>query len=379
MDKVIERIAKIDKGILVTSLLMMSFGIVFVYSSSFVIAQQKYGGADYFLAKHLVRVILALVSIFVFMNIDYHIIVRSSRVSYIFAILLLIYVITLSENDAVNGAKRWIDLGFFKFQVSEFARIVLIITLAEQLEKAGDKIREKGVFIKLLVKICIISGLIFLEPDLSTALIIGVVGLCLLFVGGARILHISAIALPLIPIVIFVSIATPYRYRRLLGYFDMAGTKDSLGYQAYQALIGLGNGGVFGVGLGLGEQKSFYLPEPHTDFIFSILGEEVGFIGLVLILMLFAFILYRGVRIAFRAPDKQGQIIAVGLTLVLAMYVIVHTFVNTGLMPTTGVPLPFLSYGGMSLVFTMISMGILLNISSQAVDTVRPQKKRRKR
>jgi cell division protein FtsW len=142
--------------------------------------------------------------------------------------------------------------------------------------------------------------------------------------------------------------------------------KGDIGYQAYQALIGLGNGGMFGVGIGQGDQKYFYLPEPHTDFVFSIMGEELGFLGLVLVLMLFAFIVYCGIKIALSAPDKMGQLMAFGFTFMCAIYVLIHAAVNVGLVPTTGIPLPFLSYGGMSLVFTVGSMGILLNISSQA-------------
>jgi len=163
-----------------------------------------------------------------------------------------------------------------------------------------------------------------------------------------------------------------------MGFLNMADMKDSVGYQAYQALIGLGHGGLFGVGLGQGEQKYFYLPEPHTDFVFSILGEEIGFAGLLVMFLIFGILLYRGMRIASRAPDKMGQVMAFGLSLMLGIYIILHAFVNTGIVPTTGVPLPFLSYGGMSLIFTMSSMGILLNISSQLQD-VKPTTKRRGR
>jgi cell division protein FtsW len=169
-----------------------------------------------------------------------------------------------------------------------------------------------------------------------------------------------------LPVAAVFAISAPYRLRRITGYLHVSEHKDNIGYQAYQALIGLGNGGIFGVGLGEGGQKYFYLPEPHTDFVFSILGEEIGFVGLLAVLAIFGFIIYRGMKIAYNAPDKMGQLMAFGFSFILGMYVIVHACVNTGIIPTTGIPLPFLSYGGMSLVFTMSSMGLLLNISSQS-------------
>ncbi|MCP4628825.1 MAG: FtsW/RodA/SpoVE family cell cycle protein, partial [bacterium] len=228
-------------------------------------------------------------------------------------------------------------------------------------------------------KIGIICALIIVEPDFSTALIIGGVGLCILYVSGAKLLHITGVVFAFVPVIILAVVSTPYRLQRLMGYLNMTSTKSNIGYQAYQSLIGLGHGGLFGVGLGQGDQKYFYLPEPHTDFVFSILGEEVGFVGLLIVFAIFGVLLYRGMRIASRAPDKMGQVMAFGLTLVLAMYVVLHTFVNTGVVPTTGVPLPFLSYGGMSLIFTMSSMGILLNISSQVIkESPSPVKRRRK-
>ncbi len=375
----IERIAKMDKAIFSLSLLMMGFGIVLVYSSSFAIAQQKFGGSDFFLARHLVRVLLALVCFFVFLNIDYHTLGKYSNIAYTIAAILLIYTLVLPESYAINGAKRWASFGFFRFQVSEFARIALVITLAMYLEKFSERIREGSVFMQQLIKIGIICGLVILEPDFSTALIIGCLGLCLLFVAGAKLLHIAGVFVVLIPLALLSVITSPYRHKRLLGFLNMESSKDGIAYQTYQSLIGLGHGGIFGVGLGQGEQKYFYLPEPHTDFIFSILGEEIGFVGLMVIFAIFSIILYRGMRIASKAPDKMGQVMAFGLTFVLGMYVVLHTFVNTGVVPTTGVPLPFLSYGGMSLIFTMSSMGILLNISSQMRDMEFSPRRKKKR
>ncbi len=362
------KMEKIDKGIFISSLLMMGFGIVFVYSSSFALAQQKFGGSDFFLARHIIRVFLALACFVAFINIDYHIIGRSGNPVYIITVALLIYLLTLPDSTAINGAKRWLSIGYFRFQVSELARIVVILAVANQSEKLGMRIREGKIFIKELIKICVLCGLIMPQPDFSTAILIGLIGLCLLFVAGAKILHILGVILVFVPIMIFAITKSPYRHERVMAFINISGTKDNIGYQVNQSLIGLGHGGFFGVGLGQGEQKYFYLPEPHTDFVFSILGEEIGFIGLIIVISIFCFMIYRGMRIALKAPDRMGQILAFGLTLILGGYVILHAFVNTGIVPTTGVPLPFLSYGGMSLIFTMAGMGILLNISSQTCD-----------
>jgi cell division protein FtsW len=217
-----------------------------------------------------------------------------------------------------------------------------------------------------LAKIGIICGLIGLEPNFSTASLVGIIGLSMLFVAGARLSHLSVLALAVLPLAVFAAFGAGYRRNRIMAFLHMSDHKSGIGYQAYQALIGLGNGGLFGVGIGEGGQKYFYLPEPHTDFVFSILGEELGFVGLSAILALFAFMVYCGIRIALAAPDRMGRLMAFGFTFVLAMYVIVHAAVNVGLIPTTGIPLPFISYGGMSLLFSVSSMGILLNISSQA-------------
>ena len=188
----------------------------------------------------------------------------------------------------------------------------------------------------------------------------------MIFVAGARFWHIASLLAALIPLAGVIAVAAPYRLRRIMGFLHTSHHRSDIGYQGYQALIGLGNGGALGVGLGQGGQKYFYLPEPHTDFVFSILGEEIGFIGLAAVLALFAFIIYRGIRIALNAPDKMGQLMAFGFSFILGIYVVVHAFVNTGIIPTTGIPLPFLSYGGMSLIFTMSSIGLMLNISSQS-------------
>ena len=352
-------------GLFSAVLILLGFGIVLVYSSSFAVAEHRFGGSDFFLVRQSIRALLALAGFMIFINVDYHLWGKLSNLVYCLALLMLLTVLLIPDSSTINGAKRWLSIGPLTFQVSDFARMALILVLARNCEQAGNEIRNGKVYIRNLLMIGIVCGLILLEPNLSTAVILGMIGLSMLFLSGARFYHIAGFVLSFIPIGAFLVLGTPYRRARWLGYLNMAEKKESIGYQAYQSLIGLGNGGLFGVGLGKGEQKFFYLPEPHTDFALSILGEEIGFIGLLFVGALFVFVVYRGMKISLQASDKMGQMMAFGFTLGIALYTLLHAFVSTGLVPTTGIPLPFLSYGGMSLVFMMSSMGIVLNISSK--------------
>lgn len=357
------RMARMDIGLFIAVLVLLGFGIVFVYSSSFAVAQQRFGGSDFFLARQTIRALLAIASFMIFINVDYHIWGRLSNLFYVASIILLVIVLFLPE---INGARRWISIGQFSFQVSDFARMALIMVIARNCERAGDEIKNWNVLSKILLKTGIVYGLILLEPNFSTALILALIGLMMLFLSGARFIHLATLAVSTIPVMFVLVLKTPYRKARITGFLNIISEQSNLGYQAFQSLIGLGNGGIFGVGLGKGEQKFFYLPEPHTDFMISILGEETGFIGLLIIISIYAFIIFRGMKISLNAPDRMGQLMSFGFTSVITLYLLFHAAVGTGLVPTTGIPLPFLSYGGMSLIFMMSSVGILLNISSQA-------------
>jgi cell division protein FtsW len=347
-------------------LLMLGFGIVLVYSSSFALSQHKYGAADVLLGRQSIRALLAIACFMLCINVDYHVWGRWSGIGYVLAIVMLAALFVLPSGHVINGARRWLSIGPLQFQVSDFARLALILFLARKCEQTGAELKTWRVFARQLLIVGIICGLILVEPNFSTSAIIGIIALAMLYVSGARFWHLGAIALPLIPVAVLLVLRTPYRFKRLIGFLDMSNRKSDIGYQAYQSLVGLGNGGLFGVGIGKGEQKFFYLPEAHTDFIFSILGEEIGFLGIMIVFGILGFIVYRGMRIARNAPDRMGQLLAFGFTLAVAIYAVLNASVASGLVPTTGVPLPFLSYGGMSLVFTMASMGIVLNISGHA-------------
>ncbi|MBN2038231.1 MAG: putative lipid II flippase FtsW [Chitinispirillaceae bacterium] len=359
------RQATMDWPLFTAILFMLGCGIVLVYSSSFALAQVKYGGSDFFLVRQTVRALLAVACFMVCINVDYHHWARWSGIAYLGAVALLVALLVLPESHTINGARRWLNLGPFQVQVSDFARMALVVFLAKRCEYLGAGLRDVRVLLKQFGLVGCICGLILLEPDFSTAMVIGLIAAAILFIGGARFWHLTALLFSALPLVALLVLKTPYRRARLTGFMDTIGTRDGLGYQLYQSLVGLGNGGLFGAGLGKGEQKFFYLPEPHTDFVFSILGEEIGFVGILLVLSVLGFIVFRGMRVALAAHDRMGQIMAFGFTFTVALYALMHASVACGLIPVTGLPMPFLSYGGMSLLFTMCSMGIVLNISNQ--------------
>jgi cell division protein FtsW len=371
-----------DMGLFIATLALLGIGIVLVYSSSFAVAHRNFGGSDFFLFRQLTRALIALVCFTFFINIDYHKWGKYCGVIFIAAVALLLYLFFLPDSYAINGAKRWITLFGVRFQVSDFARMALIMMLAKKCGEENVDFGNWRTLIRFYVYIGIIAVLVILEPDFSTTMIILATTFGILFVAGAKVIHLLATAALAVPVAVVMVLRTPYRMRRLLGHLNLEERSGDLGYQVTQSLLGFGRGGVFGAGLGKGEQKYFYLPEPHTDFILSTLGEEFGFVGVMIVFLIFAFIVYRGFRISLKAPDRMGQLMAFGFTFVIALYLLVHSAVGTGLVPPTGVPMPFLSYGGMSLIFTMSSMGILLNISSQidhgAVPATAPAARKRK-
>jgi len=363
---------KMDIGLFAATLLLLGLGIVLVYSSSFAVAYGKNIGANYFLFRQMTRALIAVALFTFFINVDYRFLSRYSGLIYICAVILLVGVFFVPDSYAINGARRWIRLLGVRFQVSDFARMALIVFLARKCggQSAADFDGWRSL-VPHYVRMGVICVLVVVEPDFSTGLIIACISFAMLFAAGARPRHLVGTLLALLPVAVILIKSAPYRMRRLVGFFNMQEQSQGAGYQVTQSLLGLGRGGLLGVGLGKGEQKYFYLPEPHTDFILSVLGEEFGFIGVILVFLVFAFIVYRGLSISLNAPDRVGQLMAFGFTMAIAAYVLIHAAVVTGLIPPTGVPMPFLSYGGMSLIFTMSSMGILLNISSQIkTDTV---------
>lgn len=358
-----------DLWLLGATMALVGIGVVMVYSASFAVAGEKFGGGSFFIFRHLARLGLGLVGFFIAVNLDYHKWASFDKILLGIGLLCLALLIVNPNVGEINGARRWIRVGGFSFQPSELMKLVLILFMARSLGTHQHELSDfrKGLLPHLAL-VGVSAGLIALEPNFSTAMLITLILMTMIFLAGARLHHLVGITLALIPLAYVVMLQAPYRRARVMAFLDPGTHVKSLGYQAHQAIVGLGAGGFFGSGLGESRQKLFYLPEPYTDFVFAVLGEELGFLGGLLVIGLFLVIGWRGLRIALRAPDQYGYLLAAGITTMLTIYAFFHIGVVTSLLPTTGIPMPFVSYGGMSLVFTMTAMGILLNISGQGRD-----------
>jgi cell division protein FtsW len=343
---------------------LLGFGVVMVYSASAVSAYVNFDDSYYFLKRQIVWAALGLAAMFVAMNIDYHTWRRLAVPFMILTIILLVLVLVPGLGKVVNGARRWRGVGSFFLQPSEIAKLSIVLFCSTTLALAQEKIRSftRGIMPQLLI-LLLVFGLILKQPDLGTGLVIAGTVFLLLFAAGAKVSHLaslSAIGLAGIAAAIFTE---PYRMRRILAFSDPWSDPLNSGYHIIQSLYALGSGGLFGVGLGRSREKFLYLPEPHTDFIFAILGEELGFIGTAAVLILFFLFLWRGLKTAMNAPDIFGSMLAAGITSVIILQAMMNIAVVTASMPVTGIPLPFISFGGSALVFTLNGVGLLLNVS----------------
>lgn len=357
---------EVDFILLATVLLILAIGVVMVYSASSYSALNNPSVHDdmYFLKKQGIAAIMGIVVMLVVEKIDYHKIKKATNIIIFITVILLAVVLFCPP---VNGAKRWIPLGpFGNLQPSEIAKYAVVILLAKGIEKTGENIKKffPTVVVYLFVA-CFFAGFVYIEKNLSIATVIMIVSIIIIYVGGAKAWQLGSIIFSLFPLGLLFIKAEPYRWARLMSFRDPWKDAKTVGYQLVQSLLALGSGGVMGLGLGQSRQKCYYIPEPHNDFIFAIIGEELGFVGCVIIIILFLILIQRGIRIAIHAKDVYGTLLAVGITSVLAVQAIINIAVVTGSIPVTGVPLPFISYGGSSLVFNLIAIGILLNISSQ--------------
>jgi len=298
------------------------------------------------------------------MSVDYKYLRRYSRSLIFVTILLLGLVLVPGIGYQAGGARRWFRLFFFSFQPSEAAKICLIIYLADILSRKGNEIKDfLSGFLPPILILGTCVGLILLEPDLGTAISISSVVFIMLFVGGSRIKHIAYIVASALPVLYLAVFKTPYRRSRILTFLNPWRDPKGTGFQIVQSFLALGSGGLLGVGLGQSKQKLFYLPASHTDFIFSIIGEELGFLGAASILILFFIFAIQGMRVALKSRDDFGKYMSLGIVSMITLEALIHIGVSIGAMPTKGLPLPFISYGGSSLIFHMIAIGILLNVA----------------
>jgi cell division protein FtsW len=359
----VARTLKYDRVLFIATLLLLCASIVMVYSASALVALERYQQSDLFVIKQAMWAVMGLAVLAVAMRVDYRTYRNEAFVWALIGLVALTLVGVLFSSP-VNGTRRWFGFGGLGIQPSELAKLVCVLFTALVLERRMHRIDELSYS---LLPIGIVIGgmviLILLQPDFGTAISLLVIIAIMIFAAGLHYRYFVGTLLVALPAIYLVLVSAPYRRRRLLAFWDPWADPLGDGFQIIQSLIAVGTGGVFGRGLMEGVQKLFYLPEPHTDFIFAVIGEELGLVGTTVTLACFCLIAWRGVRIAMRAPDSFGSFVALGLTVMIAVQAFVNMSVVLGLMPTKGIPLPLVSAGGSSLVISLLAMGVLLNIS----------------
>ena len=359
-----------DRKLFYVTLALCLIGVVMVFSASAVTAKQMYGNGYVFLERQLVFLALGLFGMIRLMNFDYRKL-RQPRIIYPSIALTLLMLIGVLFLDRTHATHRWIHAGPLSLQPSEFAKLVVILYFAWFLElrsrPGGVGVNDwKHTLLPALGPVVVMLALILREPDLGTSCMIFLVAIAMLFEAGLSMKYIAGLAAAAVPAIWLLIIHAQYRYDRVLAFFSPDADPQGRGFQLLQSLIAVGSGGLTGVGLMESKQKLFYLPEAHTDFIFAVTCEELGFIGALVIVALFGVYAWRGFRAAFRAPDVFGRLLALGITTLVAGQALVNLSVVLGLMPTKGIPLPFISYGGSSLLVMLLATGVLLNISQHA-------------
>ena len=353
-----------DRTLLLIVLILGLLGLVMVYSASGILAAKTYQDSIYFLKKQLLWMGLGLL-----------LFVIASRVeldrlgAWIVPMTCLIFALlvgVLLFGAEINGSRRWLRLGPVTFQPSELAKLFMVIYLSHYIAKKEERLSDFSEGLApALVMIGLLAALILVEPDLGTTAILVSTSLLLLFLGGVSLRHLLPVGLAMIPLFLYWILRTPYRRERVMTYLNPWGDPGDAGFQMIQSYLALGSGGTVGLGLGEGRQKLFFLPEPHTDFIFAVIGEELGLIGTFLVLFLFVWLLWKGTRVALATEEPFSRLLAMGATLMLTLPALMNMGVVTGLLPTKGLPLPFVSYGGSSLLVSWAALGLLFNVSRQ--------------
>jgi len=357
---------KYDHYLLAGVVLLCIIGTVMLFSASNSISldQSQRATATIYLQAHLKRLLIGIFFMFAVMMFDYRYLKNVSKYLLIGSIVLLLSTKISYWIQGNNSPARWLYIGGYSIQTSDIARLSIIIYLATFIDHFREKIKDfYNGFAMLIGILALTMGLIVIQPDFSSAAMIGLIGFMMLFIGGAKISHLTATGAVSMMVLIPIMLMKPYRMQRVLTFFygESAGIQES--YQIKQSLISLGNGGFMGLGLGNSLGKNLFLPTPHTDFIFAIIGEELGLLGTIFILSAFVFIFQRGIKIAKESTDTFGILLAIGISFNFILYGFINAAVVTGVVPTTGLPMPFISYGGSGLLINLVSMGILLNIS----------------
>lgn len=342
--------------------ILAGIGIAMSYSASAVYALNVFGDSFYFLKRQLIWFGVGFLALLIFQEIDYRVYIKHTKTMLLLSFIMLIVVLIPGLGHSAKGSVRWLSLGFIAFQPSEFVKLFMVIYLV----KVFSSEKKHNQVVQVLIPMLIIAAmfiLIMLQPDFSTAVDLLFVSVLILFISGFPLLYILSLFVLSMPMFYLLIYQVDYRRERLLAYLDPWKDRFGTGYHIIQSFIAFKKGGLLGVGLGYGTQKISRLPEPHNDFIFAVIAEETGIVGTVLMVILYGLLFWRGLVISLEAPDEFGRLLAVGLSLLMVVQAFINIAVVTGSLPTTGIPLPFVSYGGSSLLSNMIAAGILLNIS----------------
>jgi len=364
MKLLLKKLEEYDLLLMLMAVALTCFGVVMVYSASNIMADKRYHDGFFFLKRQGLFALVGLSIMLVAMRINYHFWKKMAVPALLLCLVLLVMVLIPGIGGKAGGSSRWIKLPGFNLQPSEMAKVALIMFMAFSLDRKQDKVKDfaNGI-IPYMVVLAPLIGLLALQPDLGGALTLAAVAAVMLFAAGMRVGHLISIVLLAMPLLMY-KLSRGYHKGRMEAWTNPWSDPEGKGFQIIQSWLALGTGGVFGQGLGEGKQKLFYLPEAHTDFILSVVGEELGFLGVIVIIGMFFLLVQRAMRIAVAAPDTFGRFLALGIAVLFGIEATVNMGVVTGLLPTKGLALPFISYGGSSLLISLFAVGILLNISS---------------
>jgi len=351
-------------SVFVTMLVLICIGIVMIYSASSIATWQASGESYGLLKKQCLYLLIGCIAMVGAMAVDYHLLRRFAKLLLVISVIPLVLVLLPGISREVGGAKRWLHIAGFNYQPTEFVKVAFIVYLADYLNRKAGYLKEfwRG-FVPPMCVLGAITLLVLLQPDLGTAVSMVVLTFTMLFVSGISLSHMLISVVAALPVLYLLVFRVPYRRARILAFLNPWLDPQGTGFQIIQSQIALGSGGLFGLGLGQGRQKLFYLPAAHTDFIFSIIAEELGLAGACAVILLFIFLIWQMGRIIRQVNDPFGKLICVGVMTMIAFSAVVNIGVSIGALPTKGLPLPFISYGVSSLVFYMVAVGLLLNVS----------------
>ncbi len=358
-----------DRILFVTTSLLTLFGLVMVYSASSVVAASQHGMSSYYFLRQLAYAGVGYILLMMLMNVDYHV-WQKERVIQSLAVIVFLGLILVMLQPKINGAHRWLRYGILSFQPSEIAKLVVLFFLGAFLHKHQKEInRPLKRLLPCVIFVAVFAGLIGVEPDLGQAVCLLLIAALLLFIAGLSWMYVAGACLLVVPAFYFAVVRVPFRWMRVRSFLNPFHDPLGAGWQISQSLTAVGSGGFWGLGIGASKQKLFFLPEAHSDFIFAVIGEELGLIGTVMVTFAFLFFLYRGLKITLRAPDLFGFYLGLGITLMVALQAFINISMVLAMMPTKGIALPFISQGGSSLLMNLVATGVLLNISHYGEQT----------